>query len=206
MLRGESWLLAPLEPSVTTTKWPMVMKAYPGPGLRSLKWGFSEFHNNTIHSHLRTENCMEKPAIETQSLILASAQLDHLSCFYDKVRRERIWLEALSKLCAALSAVSFLHSHQTNFSLGWLSPSFRPVLITVAFLFGVAQCFSGTLSSSSEMISRFSSFTFVYLLFSWNRVYIIISQCCTKLSIPSILGINFSCFSFSLVLREWSVL
>ena len=146
-----------------------------------LKLGFSEFHNNAIHSHLRTEKCLEKPSIETQSLMLASAQPDHLSCFYGKLGRAGIWLDALSKFCVALSAVSFLRSHQINFSLGWLSPRFRPVLVPVVFLFGVAHCFSGTLSCSSEMISRFSSFTFIYFLFLSNRVYITIPQCCTML-------------------------
>lgn len=107
----------------------------------SLMLGFPEPHNIAIHFHLRTENCLEKPTVETQYLILASAQRDHLSCFYGKLVSAWIWLEALSKLCVALGAVSSLCSHQINFSLGWLSPRVRPVLIPVVFLSAVAHFF-----------------------------------------------------------------
>lgn len=67
----------------------------------SLMLGFPELHNIAIHFHLRTENCLEKTTVETQSLILASAQRDHLSCFYGKLVSAWIWLEVLSN-CAWL--------------------------------------------------------------------------------------------------------
>lgn len=101
----------------------------------------------------------EKPALELRFLILASAQLDHLSCFYDKLVNAWIWLEALSKLCIALSAVIYFCSHQINFSFGWLLPCFRLVLISVVFLLIATQFFSRTLTCSNKITSRFSSFS-----------------------------------------------
>ena len=118
---------------------------------------FSEVYNISIHFHLRTEGCLEKLTDEAHSLILASAQLDHLSCLYGKLVSSCICLEVLFKLCVALTAGSFPCSHQIFSSLGLFPPCFGPVLILGVSLFLAAQFFTGTLSSSNKMSSRFSS-------------------------------------------------
>lgn len=124
------------------------------------RWGFEKF-SFLIYSPLRTESCLEKPAVESYSLILASAQLDHLSCLYGKLLSAWICLEAPSKLCVALSTVCFSCCYQIFPSLGWLPPYLRPVLILWVFLFVAAQ-FSLKLSAV-KMISRFSLFSFCFL-------------------------------------------
>lgn len=119
-------------------------------------------------------------------------------------------MAALSKLCVAFSAVSSLCSHQVDFSLGWLPPFFRTILILAVFLFVTVRFCSGTLRCSSKTISRFFFILFLCPSYSYQIKFTLVSTVVCYTSDPYHLGNTFFILvtsSMTLLLREsclWS--
>lgn len=111
---------------------------------------------------LRTEGCLEKPAVELHSLVAASAQLDHLGCLGANVWAQRLaWKLFLD--CLWLSCCPSPSPSPNISRFGTASPLLWACLVLGVFIFIGAQFYSETLSCGNKVMSIFSSFSFISL-------------------------------------------